>query len=228
MQHPKFSNEDMFKRIVRFSDLRQGGTPLMFIDSVIPGHRRMNYAVVGDTASENPDYRPALTDPHSFQIGMVMAPPGNGPAYHTHDYIEAFMPLSGHWRFCWGNDPEGAPEGETVVGPWDWISLPPGLDGLYIGPGDPSMSLGGRQRVDLTEPKLVEALDAILAAARRHGRVAGLHTNSPDYARRMIDRGFRFVTVMTDTALLASAAQSLVAAVRGDTPGAPAQPAGPY
>jgi quercetin dioxygenase-like cupin family protein len=127
MQHPKFSNEDMLKRIVRFSDLRQGGTPLMFIDSVIPGHRRINYAVVGDTASENPDYRPALTDPHSFQIGMVMAPPGNGPAYHTHDYIEAFMPLSGQWRFCWGNDPEGAPEGETVVGPWDWISLPPGL-----------------------------------------------------------------------------------------------------
>jgi 4-hydroxy-2-oxoheptanedioate aldolase len=90
------------------------------------------------------------------------------------------------------------------------------------------MSLGGRQRVDLTEPNLVEALDAILAAARRHGRVAGLHTNSPDYARRMIDQGFRFVTVMTDTALLAGAAQSLVAAVRGDTPGALAQPAGPY
>ncbi len=110
----------------------------------------------------------------------------------------------------------------------DAIASTPGLDGLYIGPGDLSMSLGGRQRVDLTEPNLVEALDAILAAARRHGRVAGLHTNSPDYARRMIDRGFRFVTVMTDTALLAGAAQSLVAAVRGDTPGAPAQPAGPY
>jgi quercetin dioxygenase-like cupin family protein len=127
MQHPKISNEDMLKRIVRFSDLRQGGTPLMFIDSAIPGHRRINYAVVGDTASENPDYSPALTDPHNFQIGMVMAPPGNGPAYHTHDYIEAFMPLSGQWRFYWGNDPEGAPEGEAVVGPWDWISLPPGL-----------------------------------------------------------------------------------------------------
>jgi 4-hydroxy-2-oxoheptanedioate aldolase len=110
----------------------------------------------------------------------------------------------------------------------DAIASTPGLDGLYIGPGDLSMSLGGRQRVDLTEPNLVEALDAILAAARRHGRVAGLHTNSPDYARRMIDRGFRFVTVMTDTALLAGAAQSLVAAVRGDAPGAPAQPAGPY
>lgn len=117
----------MLKRIVRFEDLKHRGTPLMFIDSIIPGHHRMNYAVVGDTASENPDFRPALTSPHRFQIGMVMAPPDNGPAYHTHDYIEAFMPVSGQWRFYWGNDPDGEPEGEAVVGPLDWISLPPGL-----------------------------------------------------------------------------------------------------
>jgi quercetin dioxygenase-like cupin family protein len=125
--YPPLSNDAMHQRIVRFPDLQGQGTPLMFIDSIIPGHHRMNYAVVGDTASENPDFRPALTSPHRFQIGMVMAPPGNGPAYHTHDYIEAFMPLSGQWRFYWGNDPEGDPEGETILDLWDWISLPPGL-----------------------------------------------------------------------------------------------------
>lgn len=125
--HPTVSNEEMLKRIVRFEDLKQRGTPLMFIDSIIPGHRRINYAVVGDTASENPEFSPALTDPHRFQIGMVMAPPASGPAYHTHDYVEAFMPVSGRWRFYWGNDPEGEPEGEAVVDPLDWISLPAGL-----------------------------------------------------------------------------------------------------
>lgn len=125
--YPPLSNQDMLQRIVRFQDLKNQGTPLMFIDSIIPGHHRMNYAVVGDTASENPDFRPALTSPHRFQIGMVMAPPSNGPAYHTHDYIEAFMPLTGQWRFYWGNDPEGEPQGEAVLDRWDWISLPPGL-----------------------------------------------------------------------------------------------------
>jgi quercetin dioxygenase-like cupin family protein len=129
MDHKVYTNEEMLARVVRFEELKDKGIPLMFIDSILPGHQRMNYAVIGDTASENPDYENdvALRSPHRFQIGMVMAPPGNGPAYHTHDYIEAFMPLTGRWRFYWGNDPEGPPLGETEIGQWDLISLPPGL-----------------------------------------------------------------------------------------------------
>lgn len=127
MTHPKVSTEEMQKRIVRFKDLEGKGLPLMFIDSILPGHRRMNYAVIGDTASENPDFRPLIEQPHKFQIGMFMCPPGSGPAYHTHDYIELFLPLSGTWRYYWGNDPEGSPEGEAILEAWDLISLPPGL-----------------------------------------------------------------------------------------------------
>lgn len=123
----RISNEEMMKRIVRFEDLKQRGIPLMFIDSALPGHKRMNYAVIGDTASENPEFEAVLTQPHKFQIGMVMAPPGSGPAYHNHDYIEVFIPLTGKWRYYWGNDPEGPPEGEATLEPWDVISLPPGL-----------------------------------------------------------------------------------------------------
>lgn len=117
----------MMQRIVRFDDLKHQGIPLMFIDSILPGHQRMNYSVIGDTASENPDFKPAITSPHRFQIGMVNAPPGSGPAYHTHDYIELFVPLTGQWRFYWGNDPDAEPEGEATIGPWDTISLPPGI-----------------------------------------------------------------------------------------------------
>jgi len=120
------SNEEMLQRIVRFEDVKKRGIPLMFIDSILPGHQRMNYALVGDTASENPEFDPVLTQPHNFQIGMVKAPTGSGPAYHTHDYIEAFMPLTGQWRFYWGNSPDQI-DGEATVGPWDFISLPPGL-----------------------------------------------------------------------------------------------------
>lgn len=127
MSHSNISNEEMLARIVRFESLEGRGIPLMFIDSILPGHQRMNYALIGDTASENPEFEPFLTQPHRFQIGMVKAPPGNGPAYHTHDYIEAFMPLTGQWRFYWGNNPDGPPEGETVIDQWDLISLPPGL-----------------------------------------------------------------------------------------------------
>ena len=129
MSDTPVKNEQMEDRIVRFEELKQRGTPLMFIDSILPGHHRMNFSVIGDTASENDEYDAALTQPHTFQIGMVKAPPGNGPAYHTHDYVEVFMPLSGKWRFYWGHNAEDPQDvaGEALLEPWDFISLPAGL-----------------------------------------------------------------------------------------------------
>lgn len=122
--------DPMEGRVVRFDALREGGTAMAFIDSVLPGHLRMNYAVVGDTAVEDPDFRPALTDPHKFQIGMFEAPPGNGPGWHTHDYVELFIPLTGRWRFEYGEaDPDAGqpPRGSVELGVWDAISFPAGL-----------------------------------------------------------------------------------------------------
>lgn len=121
--------DPMEGRIARWSDIQRNGVPVMFIDSVLPGHYRMNYSVVGDTASENPDFTAAITTPHKFQIGMFEAPPGNGPGWHTHSYVEMFVPLTGQWRFVYGADPDD-PEtavSEVLLGPWDVISFPPGL-----------------------------------------------------------------------------------------------------
>ncbi len=50
-----------------------------------------------------------------------------GRAYHTHDYVEMFLILSGRWRFYWGNDPAGEPTGDVVLDKWDQITRPPGL-----------------------------------------------------------------------------------------------------
>ncbi|WP_245808870.1 cupin domain-containing protein [Shouchella patagoniensis] len=127
--HKRVTNDQMESNwISRFSNLKDKAIPLMFIDSILPGHQRLNYTIIGDTASENDAYTPAITEPHQFQLGMVKAPPGNGPAYHTHDYIESFFVLNGEWRFYWGYDEDpGKIEGETIVGEWDLISLPPGV-----------------------------------------------------------------------------------------------------
>ncbi len=127
MEYPKVSNEEMMKRVIRFEAIKKHPIPLMFIDSPIEGHQRLNYAVIGDTASENDEFSPMLNAPHTFQIGMVYALPGNGPAWHTHDYVEIFMPLKGRWEFFWTNEKDGEPEGSVVLNEWDTISLPPGL-----------------------------------------------------------------------------------------------------
>jgi quercetin dioxygenase-like cupin family protein len=121
--------DPMAGRIARWTDIRRKGVPVMFIDSVLDGHYRMNYSVVGDTASENPDYDVAISAPHKFQIGMFEAPPGNGPGWHTHTYVELFMPLTGRWRFVYGEDPDDPEDNVTtvVLEPWDVISFPPHL-----------------------------------------------------------------------------------------------------
>jgi quercetin dioxygenase-like cupin family protein len=119
----------MSGRIARWEDIQRNGVPVMFIDSVLPGHFRMNYSVIGDTASENPDFQPAISAPHKFQIGMFEAPPGNGPGWHTHTYVELFVPLTGTWRFVYGANPEDPDDDvtEVLLQPWDVISFPPGL-----------------------------------------------------------------------------------------------------
>lgn len=107
----------------------------------------------------------------------------------------------------------------------DEIAALPGIDALYIGPADLSLALGRQQRIDQTDPVMVEALETVLAAAQRHGKVAGLHTGSPEYARAMVDKGFRFVTVATDAGFLENEARRVAGVVRN---AAAAGPRGPY
>ena len=106
-------------------------------------------------------------------------------------------------------------ESEQAVNNIDSILSVPGLDAIYVGPGDLSLTMGGKERSDLTEPHLVKALDTIVAACRKHGVVAGIHVNSTDYAWRMIEKGYQFVSLMSDSYFLGTAAQATVQAMRG-------------
>ena len=75
-------------------------------------------------------------------------------------------------------------------------------------------------RVDQEERPVVEAIDLILAKAREHGVVPCIHNGRPEYARKMVEKGFRFVTVASDARLMAAGAQQVVARMREE----PAQP----
>lgn len=97
----------------------------------------------------------------------------------------------------------------------DDIASTPGLDGLYVGPTDLSLGLGLSSLGDLEDATLLEALDDVVAAARRHGIVPGVHAPSPERAARMVERGFRFVCPAVDADLLRSGAESALDATRG-------------
>jgi 4-hydroxy-2-oxoheptanedioate aldolase len=89
-----------------------------------------------------------------------------------------------------------------------------GLDAIYIGPSDLSLALGCRPVFDDVDPKAAEAIDHILARAKAHGVVAGIHNGTPDGALRRIAKGFQFVTVSSDARLMAAGAQQVVSAMR--------------
>jgi len=89
-----------------------------------------------------------------------------------------------------------------------------GLDAIYIGPSDLSLSLGCRPVFDDVDPKAAQAMDHILERALAHGVVAGVHNGRADVARARVAKGFRFVTLGSDARLLAAGSQELLSAMR--------------
>lgn len=85
------------------------------------------------------------------------------------------------------------------------IAATPGLDGLYVGPFDLSISLGLAKPGDFADPALQAALDAVLAAAARHDLVTGIYAGTPENALMLAQRGFHLVTALQDTSLLQTA-----------------------
>lgn len=80
------------------------------------------------------------------------------------------------------------------------------LDMIYIGPTDLALSLGRDIRLGLSEPVLLEAIDQILAAARKAGVRTGIYCRNADDAKAMFAKGFDLATVTSDDALLGSGA----------------------
>ena len=96
----------------------------------------------------------------------------------------------------------------------DDILSTPGLDAIYIGPSDLSLALGCAPVFDDVDPPVVEAIDHILARAKAHGVVAGIHNGTPEAALKRIAKGFRFVTIASDARLMAAGAQAVMAKMR--------------
>ena len=96
------------------------------------------------------------------------------------------------------------------------VCATPGLDGVYVGPADLSLSLGLETFADLADARMLRSLDRIVAAAAAGGIVPGIHAPSEAGAVEMAGRGFRFVGCAGDADLLRAAASSAVGRIRDD------------
>jgi 4-hydroxy-2-oxoheptanedioate aldolase len=88
----------------------------------------------------------------------------------------------------------------------------PGIDAVYIGPADLSITLGLRPGMD-NEGEFDEALAKVVDSCRRHGVTPGIHASAALAAKR-VGSGFQMVTVSGDTGALVSGAQRDLKTVR--------------
>ena len=97
------------------------------------------------------------------------------------------------------------------------IASAPGLDGLYIGPNDLSIGLGG---YGLGDPAVADEFDAALTRILRAADAAGItvviHTASGEIARERRSVGFRHVTIANDLNHLCAVAAQHLETSRGD------------
>lgn len=88
----------------------------------------------------------------------------------------------------------------------DEIAATPGLDMLFVGPGDLAVSFGGDPVIDYSDTETRARHMAIADAAHRAGKHAGMLTFSEDDTRRAVSWGFDMVSVGMEGGLLASGA----------------------
>lgn len=169
----QISREAMRKRVARFKELKPSRRA--FVDTLIPGHEREIFNVIGRGVTEDPSLNPAIPDARDFNVTLVHAGPGKGAALHAHPTVEVFIPLSGRWVVYWGDTGEN----ETVLEQWDTISVPPGVMRGFRNAGAEDAYLlailGGTDAGRVTwAPQVLERAEATgLALDERGNLVAG-------------------------------------------------------
>ena len=98
----------------------------------------------------------------------------------------------------------------------DEILDTPHLDGVYIGPADLSLAVGEEPGFDKPEDtKAYKEILRILDAAKKRKLIAGLHNGTPEYAQKMLDKGFNLVTVGSDSRYITAGAKTDLEKLKG-------------
>ena len=103
-------------------------------------------------------------------------------------------------------------ESERGLAAVDAIGATPGIDVLWLGHFDLTNFLGIPGEFE--SPKYLQAIQAIVAAARRHGKGLGFMAADAGWARRYREFGFNMIAAGLDQTLLQSAIRATLAPLR--------------
>src|SRR5262245_21460723 len=103
-------------------------------------------------------------------------------------------------------------ETRTGIANLDAILVNPHVDILFLGMYDLSISYG--QPGDFRHPDVAAAVEAALAAAKRHGKTAGMYVPDAKAAAPWVGRGMRFFETASEVDLIDGGARAAVQAFR--------------
>lgn len=96
----------------------------------------------------------------------------------------------------------------------DAILAVDGVDGIYIGPNDLSLSIGLGRTSYVESDTLRETIQHVIARAKAAGKLVGIDCGGPEQAHYWRDQGVNFVISANDSDLLAQAAFAMAQANR--------------
>jgi 4-hydroxy-2-oxoheptanedioate aldolase len=101
----------------------------------------------------------------------------------------------------------------------DSIAATPGVDCIYVGPGDLAIGLGlsawGEDWSEAEARIHADAVERIRTACVRNGVAPGMHTGAGETANRYREQGFLMITVASDLGLLRYGAVEELSIARG-------------
>jgi 4-hydroxy-2-oxoheptanedioate aldolase len=97
----------------------------------------------------------------------------------------------------------------------DAIAAAPGIDILFVGPSDLSIALSDGTDLDPHSGHVETAIDRIVEACRKAGKIAGLYCVNAERALVCAQRGVRFLAVGSDLAFLRAGTAAQLKTLRG-------------
>ncbi|MBS1843171.1 MAG: 2-dehydro-3-deoxyglucarate aldolase [Actinobacteria bacterium] len=94
----------------------------------------------------------------------------------------------------------------------DEIAAVDGVDVLFVGPSDLAQALGLDCGPD--DPRLLDRVAEVAAAAREHGKAAGVLVGTPEQASAYRDLGFTFLGCGTEAGMLALSSSAIADQMR--------------
>ena len=105
-------------------------------------------------------------------------------------------------------------ETPTALANVDAIAATPGIDALFIGPYDLSTSLERRQGARCAGAGSRKGHRQDLRRSCEGRQLPGIYCTSAERARALAKRGFKFITVASDTGLLRDGAAAMLKALK--------------